>query len=104
MTLLWVAAATVTANILRHEMNEVFDSALEETAQRILPLAVQDIVGRDEQKLTQRIATLRQHDEYFTYVVRNAEGQVLLGAGRVAHLQVRIDPGQVEHRHRQRER
>lgn len=76
--LLWIAAATVTANILRHEMNEVFDSALEETAQRILPLAVLDIVGRDQQGLTQRIATLRRHDEYFTYVVRDAQGRVLL--------------------------
>ena len=37
-----------------------------------------DIVGRDEQRLTQRIATLRQHDEYFTYVVRDAQGRVLL--------------------------
>ena len=78
VTLLWVAAATLTANILRHEMNEVFNSALEETAQRILPLAVLDIVGREEQGLTQRIATLRQHDEYFTYVVRDAQGRVLL--------------------------
>lgn len=78
VTLFWIAAATVTANILRHEMNEVFDSALEETAQRILPLAVLDIVGREEKGITQRIATLRQHDEYFTYVVRDAQGRVLL--------------------------
>lgn len=78
VTLLWIAAASVTANILRHEMNEVFDSALAETAQRILPLAVLDIVGRDEEGLTQRIATLRKHDEYFTYVVRDPQGRVLL--------------------------
>ena len=78
VTLFWITAATVTANILRDEMNEVFDSALEETAQRILPLAVLDIVGREEQGLTQRIATLRRHNEYFTYVVRDAQGRVLL--------------------------
>ena len=78
VTLLWVAAAMVTSIILRHEINEVFDSALEETAQRILPLAVQDIVGGDEQRLTQRIATLRRHNEYFTYIVRDVEGRVLL--------------------------
>ena len=45
LTLLWIAAATVTALILRKEMDEVFDSALQETAQRLLPLAVVDIVG-----------------------------------------------------------
>jgi two-component system, OmpR family, sensor kinase len=78
VTLLWVAAAMLTANILRHEMNEVFDSALEETAQRILPLAVQDIIGGDDKRLTQRIATLRRHIEYFTYIVRDEEGRVLL--------------------------
>jgi two-component system OmpR family sensor kinase len=59
-------------------MNEVFDSALEETAQRILPIAALEIIGREEQGVTQRVATLRQHDEYFTYVVRDAQGRVLL--------------------------
>ena len=80
VALLWAVAAVVTAHKLRHEMNEVFDSALEETAQRILPLAVLDIIGRDhdDDDAEQRVATLRRHDEYFTYVVRDAEGRVLL--------------------------
>ena len=47
LTLLWIAAASVTAIILRHEIDAVFDSVLQETAQRLLPLAVLDIVGRD---------------------------------------------------------
>lgn len=78
ITLLWIAAAVLTAQKVHREMDEVFDSALEETAQRILPLAVLEIVGREEGDTTQRIATLRQHDEYFTYVVRDARGRVLL--------------------------
>ena len=80
LTVLWIAAATVTAVILRKEMDEVFDSALQETAQRILPLAVVDIVGRDEAggPITQRLGVLRKHEEHFTYVVRDAEGRVLL--------------------------
>lgn len=79
VALLWAIAAAMTAQKLRHEMDEVFDSALEETAQRILPLAVLDIIGRDsDEEPDQRVATLRQHDEYFTYVVRDAEGHVLL--------------------------
>lgn len=78
VTLLWAAAAGVTATLLHQEMNKVFDSALEETAQRILPLAVLDILGREEDGGTQRIATLRSHEELFTYVVRDAQGQVLL--------------------------
>ncbi len=79
MTLLWVATAAVTAQKLRHEMDEVFDSALEETGQRLLPLAVRDVIGRDsDDEPDQSVATMREHDEYFTYVVRDAEGRVLL--------------------------
>lgn len=78
LTLLWIAAASATALILRHEVNEVFDSALQETAQRLLPLAVLDILEREDEGVTQRLATIREHDEFFTYVVRDAEGRILL--------------------------
>jgi len=78
LVVLWLLAATVTAVIVRGEMDEVFDSALRETAERILPLAVTDIVGREDQGVTQRLAPIRQHDEFFTYVVRDAEGRILL--------------------------
>ncbi len=78
LTVLWLLAATITAVIVRGEMDEVFDSALRETAERILPLAVTDIVGREDQGVTQRLAPIREHDEFFTYVVRDAEGRILL--------------------------
>lgn len=81
--LLWAVAAAWTAVHLRHEMDEVFDSALEEAGQRLLPLAVRDIIGREEDDSPdQGVATLREHDEYFTYVVRDAEGLVLLRSHR----------------------
>jgi two-component system OmpR family sensor kinase len=78
LTLLWIGAASMTAVILRHEMDEVFDSALQETAQRLLPLAVVDIVGREEDGVTQRLGAIREHDEFFTYVVRDPDGRILL--------------------------
>ncbi len=78
ISVLWIATALVTAAILRHEMNAVFDSTLEETAQRILPLAALDIISRDEEGIGQRIATLRPHDEFFTYLLRDNQGRVLL--------------------------
>ena len=78
LSVLWLAAAAVTAAIVRGEMDEVFDSALRETAERILPLAVTDIVGREDQGVTQRLAPIREHDEFFTYIVRDAEGRILL--------------------------
>ena len=78
VTVLWAGAAVVTANQLRHEMDEVFDSTLQETAQRILPLAVRDIIDREEEGIEQRIAPLRDHEEFFTYIVRDAQGRLLL--------------------------
>lgn len=78
LTLLWVGAALVTANLLRHEMNKVFDSTLQETAQRLLPLAVLDIVGREEEGIAQRLAAIRAHEEFFTYIVRDDRGRILL--------------------------
>ncbi len=78
LTLLWIVATTVTAVILRQEMDRVLDSALQETAQRILPLAVVDIIDREEDHRTQRLAALRAHTEFLTYIVRDADGHVVL--------------------------
>lgn len=78
LTILWLLAASITAIIVRAEMDEVFDSALREIAERILPLAVTDIVGRDDGAVTQRLAPIRAHDELFTYVVRDGEDRILL--------------------------
>jgi two-component system OmpR family sensor kinase len=78
LSVLWIAAASATAVILRHEIDEVFDSVLQETAQRLLPLAVVDIVGREDAGITQRLGTIRTHEELFTYIVRDAEGRILL--------------------------
>ncbi len=78
LMLLWVLAASVTALIARDEIEEVFDSALQETAQRILPLAVVDILNREEPGIRQRLAAIREHDEFFTYIVRDDQGRILL--------------------------
>jgi two-component system OmpR family sensor kinase len=78
LTVMWIAAAWVTVVILSDEMDEIFDAALQETAQRILPLAVVDIVGREEEGVTQRLAVIRDHEEFFTYIVRDDTGRVLL--------------------------
>jgi two-component system, OmpR family, sensor kinase len=78
LTLLWIAAASSTAVIIRHELEAVFDSALQETAQRLLPLAVVEIVGREEEGVTQRLAAIRAHGELITYIVRDDAGRVLL--------------------------
>jgi two-component system OmpR family sensor kinase len=78
LAVLWIAAASVTAILTRHAAEEVFDSALQEAAQRILPLAVADVFGRETEGVTQRLAEIREHDELLTYVVRDAQGRILL--------------------------
>lgn len=78
LTALWIAAASVTALIAAAEIEEVFDSALQETAQRILPLAVVDILNREEVGVSQRLAAIRSHDEAVTYIIRDDQGRVLL--------------------------
>jgi len=78
LLVIWALAASVTALIARAEIEEVFDSALQETAQRILPLAVVDILNREEAGISQRLAAIREHDEFFTYIVRDNQGRILL--------------------------
>lgn len=78
LSVLWIGTASVTAILARHAIEEVFDSALQETAQRIMPLAVADILNRDNVNLTQRLSVTRNHDELLTYVVRDGEGRILL--------------------------
>ncbi len=78
LSLLWLGAAAFTALSLRHEMQEVFDSVLQETAQRLLPLAVLEITNREEGATAQRLAPIREHPEFFTYLVRDADGAVLM--------------------------
>lgn len=79
ITLLWIGAASITALLVRSELDEVFDSSLQETAQRILPLAVMDIISReDDDEGPQRLGAMREHNEHFTYLVRDAAGNILL--------------------------
>lgn len=76
---LWIAVASITSALAGRELGMEFDSALQETAQRILPVAVIDILGREEDEgPPQEMASVRTHDEFFTYVVRSNEGKVLL--------------------------
>lgn len=78
MTVLWLIATAIAGMVVQHELAEAFDSALEETAQRILPLAVLEIVNREEPRALQHIASLQAHKEYLTYLVRDNHGTTLL--------------------------
>lgn len=83
VTVLWLATAALTARLLSDELGEVFDSALQETGQRILQLAVVDVLNREEEGITRRVTGLASHEEHFTYVVRDGAGAILLTSHRV---------------------
>lgn len=78
VTVLWLAAATVAGLVLRREIDQVFDSALQEVAQRILPLAYSEVLSREAGDTTQHMPPIGPHREFITYVVRDRDGRDLL--------------------------
>ncbi len=78
LCMIWICAAALTAILNRQTLDEVFDSALQETAQRLLPIAVSDILARDPEPVSQRLAEIREHVELLSYLVRDDQGRVLL--------------------------
>ena len=82
---LWLVGVGSAAISVRHEIDEVFDSSLQETAQRLLPLAVDDLDEhgeRDEDDEEGRqladLVPAGQHKEHLHYQIRNAKGHVML--------------------------
>lgn len=78
IAVMWVFATLGAGLVVRHELDEAFDSALQETAQRILPLAVIDILERDDDGTIRTVTALGEHEEFLTYLVRDVSGKILL--------------------------
>ena len=90
LLVLWTSMVISVAWVLKHETDEIFDSSLQETAQRLLPLAVMqlnthdkkgnDVDDDDAHALEPDEDSLEpaQHDEYLVYQVFNASGRMLL--------------------------
>jgi len=75
----WLLAVGLAAFLAYQQFNQAFDSALQETGQRILPLAILEIFNRDTGNLSsQSLPALNIHDEYLTYRVMDHQGTVLL--------------------------
>ncbi len=87
VALAWLAAAAAGAWVIRRELGEALDGALQETAQRLLPLALDTLItleadaGADEEGRGQRVrraARVAEHAERVVYQLRDAEGRLLL--------------------------
>lgn len=88
---LWLAAATVAGLVLRHEIGETFDSALQEVAQRVLPLAYSELLAREDGAGTQHMPPVGPHREFITYVVRDAQGRILLQSSDADQMAIPAD-------------
>ncbi|MDI1253171.1 HAMP domain-containing sensor histidine kinase [Thermomonas sp.] len=78
IALFWLAATVVSGLVVQHRLDQAFDNAMQEAAQRILPLAVLDILNREESGPPQRVAPLNTQQTGFAYLVRDSEGNILL--------------------------
>lgn len=78
VTLLWMLALLSTVYVSQKKLNELFDSSLAETAQRIMPLAVVEIINREIPGQAQQIMSFEAHDEPLIYLVRDQFGTILL--------------------------
>jgi two-component system OmpR family sensor kinase len=77
--LFWIVAAGFGVLIMREEFDEVFDSALQETAQRLMPLVVTDLSRQERSGGPRRMNDSGNgHAEYLTYQLRDKKGRVLL--------------------------
>jgi len=81
---LWLLAASLAANSLRLSLDDAFDGGLRETAERLLPLAIdgyRDEMGEQEGEHDAHEIPLfddANASEYIVYQVRRASGELLL--------------------------
>jgi len=80
LAIFWTVGVGLSIHVMRAEFDEVFDSALQETTERLAPLVVDDYFRRDTGTVPNQVAALNPGatDEYLTYQVRDASGRVLL--------------------------
>jgi two-component system OmpR family sensor kinase len=79
----WGLAAGLGAYVMHLEFGEIFDSSMQRTAERLIPLVLDDL-GKNHlpQAQTPLQATDSSSDGYLTYQVRDANGQVLMHSYR----------------------
>lgn len=75
----WLVAMGFGILIMQDEFSEIFDSGIQETAERLLPIVIDDLAGRDAGDALRRPAEkAASNREYLVYQVRGRDGQILL--------------------------
>jgi two-component system OmpR family sensor kinase len=88
---LWTGASLFAGHVFRHETDEVFDSALREVAERILPLAYEQMLAdEDSGSSGLRLPPVGKR-EFISYVVRDGEGRELFRSNAADTMQIPAD-------------
>jgi two-component system OmpR family sensor kinase len=80
VVLFWLIAVGLGVYVMGREFAEIFDGALQETAERLMPLVVDDLANRDANGNQHDIGEIERgiNREYLTYQVLDADGKVIL--------------------------
>ena len=79
-TLLWCGGMVYAGYVAHSELNEAFDSALKEATRRLLPIAIDEALGHDDDdaRVLNRLSASRE--VYLSYQLRDPSGRILLQA------------------------
>jgi len=78
IAIVWTVATFFTSLNITHEMNQVFDSSLQETAQRLLPLATHEILDRESENDEFTLEDAPKLSDMLAYIVKDDHGLVRL--------------------------
>ncbi|MET0747327.1 MAG: HAMP domain-containing sensor histidine kinase [Rhizobium sp.] len=80
VVLFWLIAVGLGAYVMNREFAEIFDGTLQETAERLMPLILDDLAQRDGAADPQSLQAMEQglNKEYLTYQVLDAGGKVII--------------------------
>jgi two-component system OmpR family sensor kinase len=76
----WIVGVVAAGLVVRHELDEVFDSALRETTGQIIPLALQeyDLIKRGQTPAADHPPFLKAGRGHVHYLLRAQDGTVLV--------------------------
>lgn len=80
VVLFWLIAVGLGAYVMNREFAEIFDGTLQETAERLMPLILDDMAQHDRTSDPQALQAMQQglNREYLTYQVLDASGKVII--------------------------
>jgi two-component system OmpR family sensor kinase len=77
-TLLWCGAVTYSSYTSYHELDETLDRALRESAQHLLPLAADSVLGNGRREAHAIYHFIEGRNEYLSFQLRDPAGRIVM--------------------------